>query len=143
MGLWQDGWDAFVTPVHDFNDGLQSCDAMLQATHNTTDKTISFYGDTSNGHGHAEMDALYQFLKGIGWNVNNFGDYTLTITCLSKPCCKYCAAVMGLCNVFATEGTYKVNKTMGISYAMPMDVRSFLGKLLNTTESKILSELCG
>ena len=143
MGLFADGWAGFVTQVRDFNDGQRDCDAELDATNNVTGVNIKYYGDSKAGHGHAEMDALYQFLKAINWDTNAFQQYTLQVTCLAKPCCKYCAAVMGNLAVFASPGTYKVNKSMGISYAMPPDVRKFLVRLLNTTEQKVLEELCG
>lgn len=141
MGLFKDGWDGFVTDVRDFNDGLADCDAELQATNNATQSTITYYGAAKNGHGHAEIDALYQFLKSINWDHQGFQGYTVTITCLAKPCCKYCAAVMGNLGIAATHGTYKVNKAMGVSYNLPPDVRTFLKKILNTTEQKILDEL--
>jgi hypothetical protein len=142
MGLWQDGWNMFVTQERDFNDGQQDCDAEIQATNRTTDTTITYYGTTANLRGHAEIDGLYQFLKSINWDVNAFQNYVVTVTCLAKPCCKYCSAVLGLCNIYATEGTYKVNKAMGVSYALPPDVRAFLRRLYNTSDEKILSELC-
>jgi hypothetical protein len=87
MGLWQDGWNLFVTEVRDFNDGQQDCDAKIQATDNTTNVTTTYYGSTGKQHGHAEIDALYQFLKSIHWDVATFENYTLTVECLAKPCC--------------------------------------------------------
>lgn len=141
MGIFKDGWSAFVTETHEFNDGDQSCEAELQATNNVTGNTITYYGSTKNLHGHAEIDALYQFLKSIGWNVANFGGYTLTISCTAKPCCKYCASVMGNLGVFATDGTFKSTKSMGISYALPYEVRNFLRNFLGVTNDIILSEL--
>lgn len=141
MGIFKDGWDAFVTPVREFNDGDQSCEAELQATNNATGHTITYYGSTQNLHGHAEIDALYQFLKSIGWNVANFNGYTLTIHCTAKPCCKYCASVMGNLGIFATGGTFKSTKSMGISYALPYEVRNFLRNILVVTNETILSEL--
>ncbi|GAB7026365.1 hypothetical protein [Geotalea toluenoxydans] len=141
MSLFSDGWNAFVTDIKDFNDGIEACQAELQATHNVTNNTTSFYGDTKGLHGHAEIDAVWQFLKSINWDVQEFPNYQLTITCKSKPCCQYCAAVLGNLGVFAGKDTYKIKKAMGVSYALPPDVRKFLCKLLHTTEQKVLDEL--
>lgn len=141
MGLFEDGFEAFVTPIKDFNDGLEECGAQLQAT--KANKTVTYYGTTRNGHGHAEIDALYQFLETIEWDATEFKQYTLTITCESKPCCKYCAAIMGNLGIFATPGTYKVNKAMGISYSLPPKIRTFLGQVFGKNERTILDEFSG
>lgn len=143
MGIFKDGWDAFVAEVRNFSDGEQRCDAELQATNNATQVTITYYGSTNNGHGHAEIDALYQFLKAIQWDVASFANYTVTIECTAKPCCKYCSSVMGNLGIFAAGETYKSTKSMGISYALPADVRGFLRRYLGVTEKVILEELCG
>lgn len=143
MGIFKDGWDAFVTQTREFSDGLESCDAELQVTNNNTNATVTYFGSTGNGHGHAEIDALYQFLKDIQWDTNQFANYTVTIECTSKPCCKYCASIMGNLGIFAQGNTYKSTKPMGISYALPPDVRTFLRKFLGVTEQTILNELTG
>jgi hypothetical protein len=142
MGLFTQGYKAFITIERDFNDGEQACDAEIQATNNKTNATVTYYGKSTAGHGHGEIDALYQFLRAIYWNTTNYDQYTVTVTCEAKPCCKYCAAVMGNLGIFATPGTYKAKKAMGVSYALPPDVRTFLKNYLNTTEQKILDELC-
>ncbi|MHB1056341.1 MAG: hypothetical protein ACYC0F_00480 [Rhodanobacter sp.] len=143
MGIFKDGWDGFIAKEATKGDGSQSCEAEIQATNNTTNVTVTYYGNTKNLHGHAEIDGLYQFMKAIGWNAAVWTQYTVTVTCEAKPCCKYCSAVLGNLGVFATDGTYKSTKSMGVSYALPPDMRAFLSRFLGVTESTITSELCG
>jgi hypothetical protein len=143
MTLWQTGFDQFITDERDFNDGAQLCDAELQATHRTTGVTTTYYGSTKNLHGHAELDGVFQFLTAIGWSQARFEDYDLTIDCPSKPCCRYCSSILGHLGVFAVDGTYKSRKKMGVSYAIPPDLRTFLVRRLNVTENTILQQLCG
>jgi len=141
MPLWQQGWDNFIAEVRDFNSGSQDCTATIQATKNDTDRTVTYTGNSKSNHGHAEIDGLYLFLGDIGWSADAFWNYTLTVECVSKPCCKYCSAVLGLLGVIALDGTYKVNKKMGISYALPPDIRHFIMRLYTVTEQTVLDEL--
>lgn len=140
--LLDDGYAAFDTDEREFNDGEESCTATLTAT-DRANKSVKYLGETGKGAGHAEIHALVQFLKAISYSITAFDDYNLTITCLSKPCCKRCSAVMGLLKIAATGGTYKSSKSMGsTSYSLPPDVRQFLAKRLVTTEQKICDEIC-
>lgn len=143
MGLFTDGYRAFNTPEREFSDGEESCAASLQATRKDDGKTLAFVGSTKSQRGHAEIDALYQFLKSIQWLPEKFIEFDITVTCLAKPCCKYCASIMGLLGIKPSDETYKVNKSMGVSYALPPDVRRFLRKFLDVTEEKIIEQLCG
>jgi hypothetical protein len=154
MGLFKDGWDEFNTEERDFNDGAEVCDAELYVTHIKSRKNkvtyiksrkngLTYHGNTKNQHGHAEIDALYQFLRNIKFEPEPFRNYEKIITCRSKPCCMYCAAVLGSLGIIPGEGTFKVYKAMGISYALPTAVRTFLRKFHNTTEQVILNEFAG
>jgi hypothetical protein len=143
MALVGGGYGLFAAVVRDFNDGEEACDATLTVTETATGNVYTYYGSTKNEHGHAEIDALYQFLDDLNWNHLLFGNYTYVITCTAKPVCKCCSAVMGRLGIAPGANTYKVNKTMGISYALPPNVRTFLRKRLGRTEFQIIDEFCG
>lgn len=141
MGLLETGYAAFTAVERDHNDGAQECAAVLTAT-NAAGST-KYYGQSSKNSGHGELHALNQFLYQIGYNVATFGNYALTIECVSKPCCKHCSAIMGLLGIVPTVGTNKVWKSMGVSYAIPPDVRTFLKNHQNCSAQKIIDDLCG
>jgi hypothetical protein len=143
MGLLEKGYLIFMAKVKDFNDGKQDCTATLTAIHAVTKARGDFEGSTKNGHGHAELDAIYQFLKAIRWDLTVYTDYSIQVTCTSKPCCVYCSAVMGLMGIVPGHDTYKINKSMGISYAIPPDIRNFLVKCVPCKLSEVESELQG
>ena len=50
---------------------------------------------------------------------------------------------MGLFGVIAVGETYKVNKPMGIAYALPRDLRLFIVRAFNCTEANVEEVLCG
>ena len=141
--LLDDGYAAFGTTKLEFNDGNESCKATLTSTHQKTRDVVKYTGETGKEAGHAEIHALLQFLKAISFSVTAFDEYNLTITCLSKPCCKRCSAVMGLLKIAASDGTYKSAKSMGsTSYSLPPSVRQFLATKLSTTDQKICDDIC-
>jgi hypothetical protein len=146
MSLLDEGFNLFKTQVLDFNDGDPNCSVILSAVDNNTLAPDDFHqydyhGNTGNGHGHAELDALYQFLDAIKWNTNTFHNYFLQITCTEKPCCKYCSAVMGHLGVTPGQGTYKTNRSMGVSYTIPPPLRKFISVILNVKMRRVEREL--
>ena len=79
----------------------QNCDATLNIG------TKSIGGKTGNNHGHAEMDALHNFIFDDPWSKNNVPDAKKALVaklmdngvpkvvyCPSRPCCKKCSAVL-------------------------------------------------
>jgi len=143
MSLLDTGYDKFDAIEKHHNDGAESCSVTLTVT-DSEDDVENFDGETGKEHGHAEMDALYQFLNGIGWDVEQFKTYSLTLTCQDKACCKHCSAILGHLGVTAGEKTYKSNRTMGkTSYSIHPSFRSFLAKYLKCKEEKIRVELLG
>ena len=141
--VFKDMWDAFVTTESNTGDGSQSCEAEIQATDPATGTTVTYYGSTRNNRGHAEIDALYQCLKASNWSVATFGALQVTVHCTAKPCCKFCSAIMGNLGIGAGAQTYKSKKPMGVSYALPPEVRRFLMAANNCTESDILEVYAG
>jgi hypothetical protein len=141
MSLLDEGFKLFDAKIRDFGDGREDCSATLSAFYGEAMEQSDYEGTTKGGHGHAELDALYRFLDDIGWDTNAFSNYVLQITCTAKPCCKYCSAVMGLLGISPGHGTYKVNKSMGISYVIPPKIREFIGKFGGYSQSKVEKEL--
>jgi len=139
---FQEMWDAFVATVKDKGDGSQSCEAEIQTT-DLAGTTVTYYGSTANGHGHAEIDALFQCLTNIGWSAGAFANLQVTVSCTAKPCCKFCSAIMGNLGIGALDGTFKSTKSMGISYALPYQVRTFLKNVNACTEADILAVYSG
>jgi len=143
MGLLEDGYRAFGAIEGGTNDGSQSCEAVLQVTPVQGGALQTFMGSTSAQNGHAEIHALYQFLKTINYDVTSFRAHQLTIECLAKACCRHCAAILGLLRAAPTVRTFKEPRNRGVSYSVPPDVRGFLAKFLGTTTQKIIEELEG
>ena len=80
----------------------------------TAPPTPASYGNS--GAGHAEMNALEEFLKNAcGYNAVTFGNsFPISIFCEEKPCCYYCSAMMGLLGIVPrTSQTRKNKKRMG------------------------------
>jgi hypothetical protein len=142
MGLFENGYAAFHTDERQFNDGSQQCDATLYVT-DIHGGTMQFTGSSTKGKGHAEMTALFAFLESIKWDVAEYRTYTVEIECLNKPCCKFCAAVMGSIGITPRPNTFKSAKSMGISYNMTMQMRKFLGAYLGVTQQVIVEEFTG
>jgi len=134
------GYLLFDTTDSKKNDGKQNCSVELTALTENGD-ILDYHGTTSSQRGHAEIDALCKFLREIGWDPNEYPNYILEIECTSKPCCVYCSAVMGLLSIHPTEGTYKSRRRMGVSYALPPDLRKFISRYLDVDIKKVEREL--
>jgi len=143
MGLLEAGYFAFGAEEGGTNDGSQSCAAVLHVTPPNGGAPRSFNGSTSAQNGHAEIHALYQFLKTINFDAAIFQAHQLTIECLAKPCCRHCAAILGLIGARPAARTFKEPRNRGVSYAIPPDMRRFLATLLETTTQRITDELEG
>ena len=140
MSLLSQGYSYFNTEERDFNDGMQDCSVDLTVLAQNGVRS-DFHGTTSSQRGHAEIDALCQFLTQIGWNVGAYSNYTLQIACTSKPCCVYCSAIMGLLGIIPSDGTYKSRRRMGVSYALPYQLRRFISELIGVNERDVEREL--
>ena len=64
--------------------------------------------DKKHGCGHAEMDALAQY---VATGNNTFEN--MVLSCTTKPCCVRCSAVLGLLGIEACDRTLKYSKPMG------------------------------
>lgn len=147
MGLQSDGWDNYNAPVRTEGDGKMTCKVQLwvfgyNPSGSETSVGTIFPGDNTKGKGHAEMHALWQFLSGIGWDVDTFNSYKgkMFLDCPAKPCCKMCASVLGLLDIQPAPNGTKSTKTMGISYALNVDIRKFLMKRHRVSEQTIFDE---
>ncbi len=108
------------------NDGLEDCEVVL------TIGTRGYRGKTGKGHGHAEMDALVQFIEDVG---DIDGCVTLlrrarnkTVTCEDKSVCRGCASVLGALGFKASSAeTTKYGKFMGKTQWAPVpQIRALL-----------------
>jgi hypothetical protein len=141
MCLQKKGYDSFEAVEDYHSDGTEGCAVILTAINLETGERSDPEGKTGKGHGHAEIDALYEFLDAIEWDTEKFGKYSLTITCTDKSCCKYCSAVMGLLGIKAGKKTYKSNKKMGVSYSLPPRIREFISEVCKVSERVVEKEL--
>jgi hypothetical protein len=140
LSLLDQGYSSFHTEEREFGDGRQDCSAKLIVVDGSGVRSV-YDGSTSSQKGHAEIDALCQFLREIGWNTGTYNTYTKKIECTSKPCCKYCAAVMGLLGIIPSDRTYKSRRSMGVSYALPPYLRRFISDKTGALERDVEREL--
>jgi hypothetical protein len=139
--LIDEGWKDFSGDEQALNDGEESCTATL-LLYSGESWVGALVGSTKNERGHAEMDALFQYLRMIKENKQEFGTFKLVIQCLDKACCVKCAAILGLLGVRASPRTFKSKKTMGkTGYAIHPELRTFITKYKKITESKLCDEL--
>ncbi len=90
-----------------------------------------YAGRTGRGHGHAEMDALHNFIEDQGGVEDAIVAFNATssrkVECLAKPVCKRCRTILeGL--EFTLSGTTKWGtKSMGSTqWGASMNVKAFL-----------------
>jgi hypothetical protein len=129
--VFRRGWEAFDTEERTGGDGDMTCVAKIEFRVKGGGDSFSqeFVGSTGTGRGHAEMDALTQFIAvECNWDVGAFQRYDVQVVCTDKPCCCRCAAVLGLLRVSAGHGTYKSPRGMGSTqWGVSPDMRAFLG----------------
>jgi hypothetical protein len=123
------GYDAFKATETSASGSLtQDCQASL--TYVLTNETTSDHtdGDTKNGRGHAEMDAIHQFsVNKCRKDLATFTGATKSVSCTDRPCCVRCSAVMGLLSIRAETGTMKTRSTKGSTeWCVSPDVRDLL-----------------
>lgn len=139
--LIQDGWNAFSAAEGEGGDGEESCTVKL---YYGAGGSCEVCGATGQGHGHAEMDAIWKlFMDVCGGDIEKFRKYlgTLKIECEDKPCCRRCSAILGLLKAAATAGTKKTSKNMGSTeWSLVPDLRRLLEGLLGHPDA-VLSEL--
>lgn len=157
MSLKTKGYKLFKATEVDVGkgDGQQKCSAVLTVTlkedavlpepsHSVVGDDVSgeYYGDTKNQRGHAEIDAVFQFLKATGWNKNAFELYDAEISCPAKPVCVRCAAMLGLLGVTAAENQTKTASAMGkTSYSAPTDLVKYLADKQNVRPTDIRTQI--
>lgn len=136
-------------------DGQQKCSAVLTVTLKegavlpepspsvvSDDVSGVYSGDTKHLRGHAEIDAVFQFLKATGWNKKAFELYDAVISCPAKPVCVRCAAMLGLLGVTAAENQTKTPSAMGkTSYSAPTDLVKYLADKQNVLPTDIRQQI--
>ncbi len=131
------GYVAFGAPQLQFGDGEETTRVKLHYDlPNGTSNAI--VGDSGNGHGHAELDALYQFWVDIcGRDYATFTGSTMALACLDKPCCVHCSSILGHFGILAFPGTHKYTAPAGISYAIPPELRTLLTRHVPGTSDTV------
>jgi len=97
-------------------------------------------GATGLNHGHAEMDALYDFCKEHGDDaIAEFKKAKVkTISCTKKPCCVKCSAIMGHLGFRPAAGTNKTYHTMGgTEWGVDPIVKKFIAAYASVSEDTI------
>jgi hypothetical protein len=114
----------------------QSCVASLTIYGET------YNGSTGRGHGHAEMDALHQFVERYGADAPDVlvGLTTpVSVTCPSRPVCVKCSRVLQELGFVLGPGTVWGTATMGSTeWGCSLKVRDFL-KACNVKYDAILA----
>jgi hypothetical protein len=98
----------------------ESCEAELHIG------GVRIKGKTGQGNGHAEMDALHNFIAKDPWKqrsiplstnflVNQLSDTNIikTVSCPSRPCCLKCTEVLRQLRFELASGTEWSNTPMG------------------------------
>lgn len=145
------GYAAFAATESTHSDGSMSCTVTIYYKTSTVLGTVkrsdrdvpvrlvwprdTIEGETGTGHGHAEMDALFELFFGIcGGNQERIIDTVkrgLAVQCEGKACCLHCSAVLGLLGVLPlTDATTKSPKPMGSTeWSVPPAMRNCLALL--------------
>lgn len=131
------GYAAFAAPQLKFGDGEETTQVKLHYDL-PNGSSNAIVGRSSNGHGHAELDALYQFWIDVcGRHLATFQGSTLALACLDKPCCVHCSSILGHLGVLAFPGTHKYTAPAGISYAIPPELRALLQAIVPATNDMV------
>lgn len=139
LALLRAGYAAFIAPELNFGDGLETTTIKLHydLPNGTSGAVV---GDSNNGHGHAELDAIYQFWIAICHrDLATFQGSTLALACLDKPCCVHCSGILGLLGILAFPGTHKYTATAGVSYAIPPELRALFILIRPATNDMVWS----
>ena len=144
---WDDKWDAFsAEETSDKGDGKMDCKAILYYAKDVTDTSqgyIQIFGET--GSGHAEMNALDEFIRTIcGSKSATLSTYcaagALFIECTTKPCCCRCSAILGALSVRpSSSDTKKTKAPMGSTQwgGLSPTVRDVIATYLGTCSEDI------
>ena len=127
LKLLKVGYKAFDAAVSINGDGSESTEVTLYV-YSGRRLRKQYIGRTGKGHGHAEMDALYQFVKD---KTVPHANVSLELSCTAKPCCVRCSAVLGLLNVStANDNTHKSPKAMGSTqWGIPDEVAEYVASV--------------
>lgn len=88
-------------------------------------------GSTGRGHGHAEMDALHNYIEAMGGvdaAIRSFDRArTRTVECEEKPVCKRCTTVLETLKFKCSSNTVFSEESMGSTqWGASMNVKAFL-----------------
>lgn len=100
----------------------ESCEAEL------TIKNRTYPGYTGRGHGHAEMDALHNFITLNDRSLDILQSArNKTVSCPSRPCCRKCSAVLKKLGFKTVSGSSFSDTPMGSTeWGVSLEVRKLL-----------------
>ena len=117
LSVLQAYYGAFGAEERSVGDGKQTTSVTLDLG-----RRVKYEGKTGQGHGHAEIDALYQALIRNERDVDFLNGSVLT--CEAKSVCVHCATILGLLRIRPSVRTFKTSKTMGSTqWSLPPDLR--------------------
>jgi len=96
-------------------------------------KDTWYEGATGKGHGHAEMDALHEYIDAQGGVDNAVAHFKrargLVVECTEKPVCVRCTQVLKTLGFACSEDTKWGSDSMGSTeWGASMNVKAFLAK---------------
>ena len=140
-----EAWDNFAAAEQDgdHDDHSAQCRAVIFVDSADFDSDPEGYeGQTGNGHGHAEMDALDFLIGSMGAQAVEavLQEGSVTLDCVGKPCCVQCSTMLGLLNIGPkTPATKKSRNTMlaGGAWSVSLRLKTFLVEKWKLKESDI------
>lgn len=140
-----EAWDNFAAEEQDGDhaDHSAQCRAVIFVDSNEFDSDPEGYeGQTGNGHGHAEMDALDFLIGSMGKEAVEavLQEGAVTLDCVGKPCCVQCSTMLGLLNIGPrTPATKKSRNTMlaGGAWSVSLRLKTFLVEKWHLKEADI------
>lgn len=140
-----EAWEGFAAEEQDgdHDDHSAQCRAVIFVDSAEFDADDEGYeGQTGNGHGHAEMDALDFLIGSLGNEVVEavLQEGSVTLDCVGKPCCVQCSTMLGLLNIGPrTPATKKSRRTMlaGGAWSVSLRLKTFLMQKWHLKEADI------
>jgi len=142
------GFDRFHATIPKvWEDHSGECHATLHYLAPGTNESLTIVGSTGEGHGHAEVTAVTEFIISVcGGDKDKYKMYqrlgrgnALRMQCEGKPVCVRCAAFLGLLGIQRFNAhTQKIPRTMGSTEWSPIQpVRDFMRSYLDVTSDQI------